>query len=362
MKWIKHVGFVLLVSLAGLVEAAEKAPLFQDDEIMKAVLTAPVSQAYAQRDQDVRIYFPGQWSYSNVDGDVEKLDVSIRTRGNFRRKNCALPPLQLNFKKSQVKGTQFKKQNKLKLVAPCRNGPESQQNVLMEYMAYRVFEILTDRSFGTRLMRLSYIDSDEKREPWTDLVFVIEDVDDVAKRLDLDPLKVIYNDFDELDQPTTALVDLFQLMIGNNDYSMLKGPDGEYCCHNIEMFIDEDLVGKRLAIPFDFDMSGLVFAEYAAPPDHLPIKSVRTRYYRGLCQPPEVLDEAVAHILSKREEIMALFDETEELSRLSRARTGSYMRNYFDLLVDEKKLEQQVVGRCRGLERLEEMNAEENAL
>jgi hypothetical protein len=362
MKWIRNFSLVFLISLACPVGAAEKAPLFKDDAIIKAVLTAPISQAYAQRDQDVRIYLPGQWTYTNVDGDTKKLDVSIRTRGNFRRKNCALPPLQLNFKKSQVKGTDFKGQNKLKVVAPCRKGPESQQNVLMEYMAYRIYEVLTDQSFGTRLMRLSYIDSDENIDTWTDLVFVIEDADDIAKRLDLDPMKVVYNDFDELDQRTTALVDLFQLMIGNNDYSILKGPDGKYCCHNIDMFIDENLVGKRIAIPFDFDMSGLVFAEYAAPPAHLPIKSVRSRYYRGLCQPQEVLDEAVAHVLSKREQIMALFENVDDLSRLSRARSNDYLEKYFDLLEDNKKLEKLVVGRCRGQERLEEMFVEENAL
>jgi hypothetical protein len=352
----------LLLALASFAGAAEKTPLFQSDEILKAVLTAPISQAYEQRDRDVRIYFPGQWTYLNADGESQRLDVSIRTRGNFRRENCALPPLQLNFKKSQVKGTEFKGQNKLKVVAPCQNGPEPQQNALMEYMAYRIFEILTERSFGTRLMRLSYVDSDEKITPWTDLVFVIEDDDDVAKRLDFDKLRVVYNEFEQLDQHTSALVDLFQLLIGNNDYSMLKGPDGEYCCHNIEMFIDEDLVGKRIAIPFDFDMSGLVNADYAAPPSHLPINSVRSRYYRGLCQPPEVLDAAIAHILSKREEIMALFHETEELSRLSLNRTRDYLGKYFDLLEDRDKTDKVIVGRCRGMALLEELIAEEKAL
>lgn len=359
MECLRHCKIVLLIALAGPAAAAERAPLFQDEVIMKAVLTAPIVQAYAQRDQDVRIYFPGHWSYTDSEGETQRLDVSIRTRGNFRRENCALPPLQLNFKKSQVKGTQFKKQNKLKLVAPCGAGPAPQQNVLMEYMAYRIFEILTDRSFGTRLMRLSYIDTDGKKDSWTDIVFVIEDDDDVAKRLGLDKLRVAYNEFDQLDQPTTALVELFQLMIGNNDYSILKGPDGEFCCHNIEMFVDENAVGKRIPIPFDFDMSGLVFAEYAAPPSHLPIKTVRTRFYRGLCQPPEVLDAAAAHILSKREEIMALFDGTEELSRLSRTRTSSYMTKYFDLLEDEKQFSKKIVDRCRGLDHLEELMAEE---
>jgi len=362
MKWIRHYKLILLLALTSSAGAAERDPLFQDHTIIKAVLTAPIAQAYAQRAQDVRIYFPGQWTFTNSEGESQRLDVSIRTRGNFRREYCELPPLQLNFKKSQVKGTQFKGQDKLKLVAPCQNGPVGQQNVLMEYMAYRIFEILTDRSFGTRLMRLSYIDSDQKIKSWTDLVFVIEDDDDIADRLNLEPLRVAYNEFGQLDQPITALVELFQLMIGNNDYSILKGPDGAFCCHNIEMFVDEEVIGKRVVIPFDFDMSGLVYADYAAPPAHLPIKSVRTRYYRGLCQPPEILDAAIAHIQSKREEITALFAETEELSRLSRNRTSVYLKGFFELLEDEKKLDKEIIGRCRGMDHLDDLLAVEKSL
>ena len=110
---------LLLLALAGPVAAADRAPLFQETEVIKAVLTAPIAQAYEQRDQEVRLYFPGQFTYINNEGESQRLDVSIRTRGNFRREYCARPPLQLNFKKSQVKGTQFKKQDELKLVAPC---------------------------------------------------------------------------------------------------------------------------------------------------------------------------------------------------------------------------------------------------
>jgi len=351
----------LLLISAGSATAAEKAPLFQDKEIFKAVLTAPIAQAYAQRDQDVRIYFPGQWTYIDSDGESQRLDVSIRTRGNFRRENCTHPPLQLNFKRSQVKGTLFKKQDKLKLVAPCFRGPSGQQHVLMEYLAYRIYEVLTEQSFGTRLMRLSYIDSDTEIPTRTDLVFVIEDDDGVAKRLDMDKLRVGFNRLDFLDQPTTALVDLFQLMIGNNDYSVLKGADGEYCCHNVEMLVDEKTANQRVPIPYDFDMSGLVNAKYASPPPYLPIKSVRTRYYRGLCRRPEVLDEAISHILSKRAEIMALIPETGELSRLSTNRAKKFLTDYFEILDDDERLKTEVIDRCRGMDELLEMISEEDA-
>lgn len=349
---------VALICLPQGTSAAERDPLFQDHTVLKAVLTAPIAQTYAQRDSNVRLYHPGQWTYIDENGETQRLDVSIRIRGNFRRQYCELPPLRLNFRKSQVKGTLFKGQDKLKLVAPCQHGLESQQKLLLEYLAYRTFEILTDHSFGTRLIRLSYVDSDEAMRSWTDLAFVIEDEADIASRLKLDSVNVKENRFDELDHATTALVELFQLLISNHDYSVLKGPEGEYCCHNSVMFTRADAADKRIPIPFDFDMSGLVNARYAAPPDHLPIRLVRTRFYRGLCQPPGVLDEAVAHVLSKKAEIIELFESSTELSRLSRNRTLGYVKKYFAILEDEAKLESQVRERCRGKDQLAELMAE----
>lgn len=349
------------LGLVPCVAASERDPLFQDHTVLKAVLTAPISQTYAQRNSDVRLYFPGQWTYINGEGESQRLDVSIRIRGNFRRQYCELPPLRLNFRKSQVKGTLFKGQDKLKLVAPCQHGLESQQKLLLEYLAYRTYEILTDQSFGTRLIRLSYVDSDEKLRSWTDLAFVLEDEADIASRLKLDKVNVVENQFEQLDQSSTALVELFQLLISNHDYSVLKGPEGEYCCHNSVMYTREEAPVKRIPIPYDFDMSGLVNANYASPPDHLPIRLVRTRFYRGMCQPPEVLDEAIAHILSKKEEIVRLYADMPELSRLSRNRTLSYLKSYFEILEDEAKLKKQVLDRCRGREQLDAMLAEEAA-
>jgi hypothetical protein len=355
---VKCVSFIVAVAalfFVGSPEAAERKPLFQDHTTLKAVLTAPIVQTYAQRSSEVRLYHPGQWTYIDADGLSQRLDVSIRIRGNFRREYCELPPLRLNFKKSQVKGTLFAGQDKLKLVAPCQNGLESQQKLLLEYLAYRTLEILTDYSFGTRLIRLSYVDSEDKKKSWTDLVFVIEDDSDVAKRLKIDKANVASNQFEELDQPATALAELFQLLISNHDYSVLQGPEGEYCCHNSEMFTRKDSADKRIPIPFDFDMSGLVNANYASPPAHLPIRLVRTRFYRGLCQPDDVMQDTVAHVLSKKAEILSLIETQEDLSRLTRNRSLSYVKKFFAILEDEALFKAEVLDRCRGRERLEAM-------
>ena len=348
---------LLLFALAfpGGAQAAERKPLFQDDSVIKAVLTAPIAQAYAQRGQDVRIYLPGQWTYTSAEGASQRLDVSIRTRGLFRREYCQLPPLQLNFKKGQVKKTLFAGQNKLKVVSPCRGGAKSQQHVVLEYLAYRTFEILTDKSFGTRLIRLSYVDSDDKMPPWTDLVFVIEDDNDMAKRLDLVRLKVVSNRFDQMDHSTTALAELFQLLIANNDYSILQSAEGRECCHNSEILALKDNADVRIPVPYDFDLSGLVDTKYAAPPSFLATRFVTTRYYRGLCQPPGVLEDAIEHVQSKREKIIGLFTNSKELEPKTKKKTLKFIEDYFEILDDPGKVKKQIVGRCRGQEELEAM-------
>ena len=345
----------VVLTLTGTASIAQEHPLFQDDAVLKAVLTAPIAQAYAQRLQDIRIYYPGQWTYIDADGQTRRLQVSIRTRGNFRREYCNLPPLQLNFIKSEVKGTLFAGQNKLKLVAPCKHGEKYQQYVVLEYLAYRVFEIITEQSFRTRLLRLSYVDSNEKFEPWTDFTYVIEDEKDMADRLGLDRLRLPAIKYRELDHPKTALVQMFQLLIGNNDYSVVKGGEGNRCCHNMEVLGIKDTDSGRIPIPFDFDMSGLVNADYATPPRQVPIEDVRRRYFYGLCQPADVLNDAIAHMQAKRNEIVALFADSAELDSRTKARSLEYVEDFYDLIGSTERTETEIIARCRGRELMEQM-------
>lgn len=350
MRLINLIIFLLVPFCAVAQDntSGERHPLFRNDTVLKAVLTAPISQAYAQRHQDVRIYFPGQWTYVDEDGETKRLQASIRTRGHFRREVCQFPPLQLNFKKSEVKGTLFAGQNKVKLVAPCKEGERYQQYVVLEYLAYRMLQILTDHSFSTRLVRLSYVDRDEKLDSRTDIAFLIEDDSDMAKRLDLDVLHLPSVLYAQLDHPRTALAQLFQFMIANNDYSVIKPTGDDDCCHNIEMIGVEGAEDGFIPVPYDFDFSGLVNATYAAPPSQVPVRDVRVRYFYGLCQPRPMLDAAIAHAQSKREEIFALLDNTPELSEKIREKSIEYIEKFYEVIDSPKLTDKLIIGRCRG--------------
>jgi len=99
-------------------------------------------------------------------------------------------------------------------------------------------------------------------------------------------------------------------------------------------------------------MSGLVNASYAAPPSHLPIRDVRFPYYTGLCHPPGVLDEAIAHAMSKREEIIELFENTKELDPKVRIKALNFVEKFFEVIGTPDKRKKEVERRCRGADLL----------
>ena len=82
---------------------------------------------------------------------------------------------------------------------------------------------------------------------------------------------------------------------------------------------------------------------------------MRHRYYTGLCHQPGVLDAAVAHVKSKREEIIALFEHQQELSDRGRKSSLFYLRTFFKILDDPRRLNREVYKRCRGKHLLEKM-------
>ena len=78
-----------------------------------------------------------------------------------------------------------------------------------------------------------------------------------------------------------------------------------------------------------------------------------------MCQPPEIMDAAVAQMLAKKDEIIALFEGHKELSRLSRNRNVAYVKKFFAILEDQTAFKEQILDRCRGARLLEEMVAGE---
>src|SRR3989442_8425655 len=263
-----------------------RARLFDAPEALSLTLTADFNAVSKDRGESKQEH-AGVLAFVGPAGDSVALDVRLRTRGHFRlqRRICDFPPLKLSFDKQQVKHTVFAGQGGLKLVVHCQDRDSYEQNLLQEYLLYRVFNLITEKSFRARLARVTYLDRSGKAKPVTRYAFFIEDDDPIARRQDAPVIE--QKGLTQLDTEGahTGLVAMFADLIGKTDFSFAG-------LHKLRMI--RDSTGGVFAVPYDFDWSGLDSARSAVPHPRLGIKSVRERLYRGYCRTPEQLGPTIA--------------------------------------------------------------------
>ena len=321
------------------------APLFASYAPLQVTIEAPLTTL--MRDRPEEEYLDGTFSFTGDDGAKQTLDLKIRTRGKYRRQkeHCDFAPIRLNFRKKQVVDTVFDGQDKLKLVTHCRNNnPNYEQLVLREFLAYRFLSVMTNKSFGVRLLQINYIDI-ERDKPMTKLGFLIEDDDDVAERNGLDSIKtgdISSNDLDRMEQ---NLIHVFQYLIGNTEYSQFRAEPGEYCCHNIDLMSAEK-GAPYTPLAYDFDFAGIVNAPHAEPNPRYKLRSVRQRLYKGLCKNNELLAGTIRQFLAKKDAIYGIVDDLELLSSRSRRDVTNYLNDFYDHISQPKSVTEKFINKC----------------
>ena len=150
-----RVRAVILLLLVLASSSASASPLFEDDTVLEIRLSGPVwaifkNKRSAEREEHLFVL--------TVDG--ADIPLAVRIRGNSRIIICSFPPLRLNFSDQDTDATIFAGQTKLKLVTHCKSNSErSENNVLDEYLAYRIFSLISDVGYRVRLLRITYDDT-----------------------------------------------------------------------------------------------------------------------------------------------------------------------------------------------------------
>ena len=322
-------------------KAGSTDPLFQDHAALRVEITAPFSRLINERPKDRE--FAGSFSFKGPDGVAVELELKVRARGKYRHTNCDFPPLYLNFKRSQVGGTLFDQQNKLKMVVHCKDSGRYQQSLLREYLAYRILNLLTDRSFQVRLLEVTYVDSEDRRPRMVRSAFLLEHENRLADRLSMQRLNIFPDAVGAIQTDHLNLTSIFQYLIGNTDFSPILGSQGE-CCHNYAMFGTDD--GPLVAIPFDFDMSGFVNTPYAEPDEGLGIDNVRQRLYQGFCENNRYVEASVAEFLQARDTLYALVADLQQLEPTVRERLATYMDEFYETIGNSQGVEREILDRC----------------
>jgi hypothetical protein len=310
-----------LLAVGSLSAAQASEPLFDSDGILDVELRGPLAATV----RDTRR--PTERPFEIV-VDGERWPVDVRSRGKSRVHYCSFPPLRLDFDADAVTTGPFAGQDKLKLVTHCGDGPRSDDNLLEEYLAYRIFATLSPYSHRVRLLRLTYVDADKPgREPLLKHAFVIEPIDQVAARNEGQAAQVEHLVTSRIEHDQAALVFVFQYLIANVDWSLVKSGEDDECCHNMHVVTS---AGHDFLVPYDFDLSGLVNARYARRAPRLRNRSVRERSYEGYCLDGLPLDRAVAGVVAKREEIMAMIRDLPWADAAATAERRAFMEAFFD--------------------------------
>jgi hypothetical protein len=328
--------FILLVLILSFASGKVKAQLlFESDDLLHLKIKMDVKTMIG--DREVRDEHEAILYYN--DGDSLNIKLSVRGKTRANPKICSFPPIKVNFKKKQVKGTLFDGQNKLKLVTHCNDRTINEEYILREYMVYKLHQLTTPYSFKVRLCRITYIDTNGKFEDKEHYGFLIEDIDDLAARFDMEEFDRILLNQDAFYRSELDKLVLFQYMIGNLDWSVPRQ-------HNFKLIYGNEIQAP-VAIPYDFDYCGMVYTNYAKPPPDINVSSVRMRNFRGFCRAPGTYEAVAREFIELKPAFYELYTSSEYLSEKSIDLSVKYLDSFFEILADEKEFNKKIVTACR---------------
>ena len=344
---LKRLSLLLIPILTSVsLEAAESDLLFQSTERLEITITAPFGRIDKERDKEIE--YAGVLSYVDSAGATINLDVELGVRGNYRliKSNCRYSQLWVDLKRGQLEGTLFANQNRLKLVVQCGRQNRYADYLFREQQVYTMFSEISDYDFGTRLLNVTYVDSEDEDDVRTHVAFFIEHQNRLADRFGMDKVESNGISRTELNARQGVLVSLFMFLIGNTDYSIIRGPENDACCHNSKLLVNAD--GEYFPIPYDFDASGFVDASYAPEPrPDFNLRSNRSRLYRGFCVPDDILSAAIKTYQDAKEGLNTIIGDTTYIGVRAVNRTIKFVDSFYEVINNPRKLQREIVRGCR---------------
>ena len=340
LSFIKTVLMSKLYSLILIVLICTQQPVFAQpapinrqqfflgDSVINVQLTTDIRKLRA--DKKKLVWLPAHIVMNFADTLVISESIRIEPRGIYRKDNCDLASLMLDFKTPA--SPQLSNLKKLKLVGGCYSNDASENLLLKEYLVYKIYNILSPMSFRVRLLHVTYNDSAQKVKSYTQYAFLIEDIKDLAERNNCKEIKNKSFPTEATNRQQISFVSIFEYMIGNTDWAVPNN-------HNIKLMVPlTDTSAKPYPIPYDFDYCGLVSAPYAVPAEGLDIKNVRDRYYMGHPRAIQELDIITDVFKEKQESIMKYVNDFYLLNPKERKDIINYLDQFYDIIKTESSI------------------------
>lgn len=321
------------------MRSAENRALFRSSEPFKFTLIANYGAISRDRDSLSTKRFAGTVVVTDSLGEERRIPVQLRTRGHYRLRSssCRFVPLRIDFPDSGLKHTPFAGQESLKLGSHCQNDGRYLNYMRREYLANKLYNVLTDVSLRVRMADVTYVDSASGNTVIERPAILFENEDEVAHRIGGKIQEWRGAVFGDVNTETLLLMSIFQYAIGNTDWSI-------FALHNMRLAAMPD--SRIMTIAYDFDFSGLVNAHYAAPDPRMGIRSVRDRLYRGPCLTLAEVQSMADYINTKRAAMLAAVAEVPGLSEDEQDRARTFLDPFFRLIGNRDAVKQTFVEGC----------------
>jgi hypothetical protein len=287
--------------------------------------------------------FTGEMIFSPGEADSIHKPIKLKYRGILRGELCSFPPIEINFTKPLYADSG--KIRKLKLVTHCEPSSITDDYVIREYLVYKLFNAMTDTSLRVRLVKVNYIDNKNNKKTIIKYGILIEPVEMLAKRTNTLVIKTTNLNQNLMVPKIMDRLAIFNYMVANWDWSVA----GQ---HNVKILkpLTFDAEGLGIVLPYDFDLTGVVNADYAIPPPDMTIVNVRERIYTGLCRTKEVYMYGLREFINSREKIYSAVSVCPQLSQRSKKDITMYLDSFFDQLEkpkDQQRLFENFAATCK---------------
>lgn len=329
--------------LGEVADTVHVADFFESEEVLKATLKYDITSFVRNKTKGEYIDAELQVFYDENNPVIK--NVRIKARGNFRRGQCTFPPLFLNFKTDHPDNPMYEDVKKVKIVTHCSASKESEANVLREFLAYKLYNIITDRSFRVRLLDINYIDTGKKQKNYQAYGFSIEPAEIVARRNNgvlVESPAITGRNLVEEDADRVAM---FRYLISDTDWRIKSG-------HNTKFMKSmTDVTDKVITLPYDFDFSGFVGASYTFPQEWSHTESIYERDYLGYCRDnDESYQKIIDLYLSKENEVMQAIAGFKYLSEKDKAEVEKFTAGFFKEIKDSKDFIRKLKNDCHNFD------------
>jgi len=299
-------------------QVIDRVKFFESNDVLEARLNMDIPKLVKTSAKPE--YLPATFSCKIGDDSISE-QIRVIARGHVRKEICYLPPVKLKFHNST--SPKLSPLSSLKMTCTCFENNDGDQLLLKEYLVYKIYNLITDKSFRVRLLKLNYEDVNPKKKSYLGHAFLIESDKSMAKRNGCIELKNTRSHSEYADRDQMTIFAIFQYMIGNTDFGISAN-------HNIILIQPaKDSTARPIVIPYDFDYAGLVDAYYAVPNEGLDIENVRQRLYRGFARTPEELNAAFAIFNKQKENIYSLIRNFDLLSEKNRKTIIEYLDDFY---------------------------------